>query len=52
MLRLIREASLERAIADYPEVEKIPERNVALMNELGQEKLLALLRSCLNDSGE
>ena len=51
MLHLIREASLERAIADYPAVDQIPVRNVALMNELGQEKLQELLRSCLNDRG-
>ena len=51
MLHLIREESLERAIADYPEVDRIPEQNIALMNELGQDKLQALLRSCLNDGG-
>jgi hypothetical protein len=49
MLHLIREVSLERAIADYPEVDQIPVRNIALMNELGQDKLQALLKSCLND---
>ena len=49
MLHLIREASLERVIADYPEVDQIPVRNKALMNDLGQDKLQALLRSCLND---
>jgi hypothetical protein len=48
MLHLIREASLERVIADYPEVDQIPTRNIALMNELGPDKLQALLRSCLN----
>ena len=48
MLHLIREASLERVIADYPDVDQIPARNIALMNELGQDKLQALLRSCLN----
>jgi len=48
MLHLIREASLERVIADYPEVDQIPVRNMALMNSLGQDKLQAVLRSCLN----
>ena len=52
MLHLIREASLERVIADYPEVDQIPARNIALMNELGQDKLQALLRSCLNDGDQ
>jgi hypothetical protein len=52
MLHLIREASLERVIADYPEVDQIPARNIALMNDLGQDKLRALLRSCLNYRGQ
>lgn len=52
MLHLIREASLERVIADYPEVDQIPMRNIALMNGLGQDKLQALLRSCLNHRGQ
>ena len=52
MLHLIREASLERAIADYPEVDQIPARNIALMNRLGQDKLQALLKSCLSDMGQ
>lgn len=47
VLHLIREASLERAIVDYPDVDDIPERNIALMNNLGEEKLQALLKSCL-----
>ncbi len=46
MLHLIREASLERAIANYPEADQIPQRNIALMNDLGQDKLQALLKSC------
>ena len=46
VLHLIREASLERVIADYPDVDGIPERNIALMNELGKDKLQALLQSC------
>jgi len=48
VLHLIREASLERVIADYPDVDGIPERNIALMNELGRDKLQALLQSCLS----
>lgn len=47
ILHLIREASLERVIADYPDVDDIPERNIALMNELGRDKLQLLLQSCL-----
>ena len=47
VLHLLREESLERVIADYPDVDDIPERNIELMNSLGQDKLQALLRSCL-----
>lgn len=47
MLHLIREASLERAIAEYPDVDQVPARNMALMNNLGQHKLQALFESLL-----
>lgn len=47
VLHLLREESLERVIADYPDVDDIPERNIALMNSLGQDKLEALLKLCL-----
>jgi hypothetical protein len=47
MLHLIREESLERAIAEYPDVDEIPARNVELMNHLGTGKLQALLKACL-----
>lgn len=46
MLHLLREASLERAIASYPNPGKIPERNIALMEEMGAEKLKVLLQTC------
>lgn len=42
MLHLIREADVEQAALRHPDVEGIPERNIALMNELGFEKLNAL----------
>lgn len=45
LLHLIREASLERAIANYPDVDQVPVRNVALMNSLGHNKLQALFES-------
>ena len=46
MLHLLREASLERAIAGYPNAEQIPEHNIALMGTMGTEKLRALLLAC------
>jgi len=48
MLHLIREASIERAVAEYPNVDEIPTRNVALMNRLGRDRLKALFESILN----
>ena len=45
LLHLIREASLERAIEVYPEVDQVPVRNVALMNSLGHNKLQELFES-------
>jgi len=52
MLHLIREESLERVITDYPDVDQIPERNIELMNRLGQDKLQALMQACLDGSGQ
>ena len=51
MLHIIREESLERAIAGYPDVDQVPERNITLMNGLGKEKLKALLQACFDDAG-
>lgn len=48
MLHLIREASLERAIADYPDVDEIPQRNIDLMKSLGQDKLRGILQACFS----
>jgi len=46
MLHLIREESLDRALANYPDPENIPVRNIKLTRELGLEKLQALLVAC------
>ncbi|MCG7601059.1 DUF1415 domain-containing protein [Halomonas sp. McH1-25] len=43
MLHLLREASIERALAHFPRPERIPERNVAVMRKLGIEALTARL---------
>lgn len=45
LLHLLREDSLERAIASYPDVDGIPERNIALMQRLGHDALQQLLAS-------
>lgn len=49
-LHILREESLSRAIDAYPDVETIPERNVALMREMGCSKLRELLRSCYKEN--
>ena len=41
MLHLLREQSLERALAEYPNPEQIPLRNIELMKNLGPKKLKA-----------
>jgi len=46
MLHLLREQSLERSIAGYPDTEQIPLRNIALMKRLGIVRLQQLLRAC------
>lgn len=50
LLHILREASLERAIAGYPDIDQIPIRNIALMNELGAEQLQTMLQGCNSDS--
>lgn len=42
-LHLLREASVEQAIASHPDVASIPERNIAVMEQLGTGGFRALL---------
>lgn len=46
MLHLIREASLDLVLADYPDPEEIPRRNIEHMKKLGKSKLKAILQAC------
>jgi len=46
MLHLIREASLEKVLANYPNPENIPNRNIEYTRELGATMLQKLLTSC------
>jgi len=50
MLHLIREDSLEKAIESHPDSDQIPQRNIDLMQDMGPEKLSALLQSCFDDA--
>ena len=49
MLHLIREESLERAIAGYPDADEIPDRNMELMRSLGHSHMRALLLACYHE---
>ncbi|WP_227816791.1 DUF1415 domain-containing protein [Nitrogeniibacter aestuarii] len=51
MLHLIREASIGAAIANYPDPEGIPERNIETVERLGIDHMRALLRACFNREG-
>ncbi|MDD1643810.1 MAG: DUF1415 domain-containing protein [Methylococcaceae bacterium] len=46
MLHLLRETSIERAVANYPQPENIPQRNIELTRELGLAKMQTLLAAC------
>ncbi len=46
MLHLLRESSLERALANYPNPETIPENNIHLTRRLGLQKMQAALAAC------
>ncbi|MCY7296338.1 DUF1415 domain-containing protein [Alteromonas sp. a30] len=48
MLHIIRESSLEEAVERFPNVEAIPNRNMELARELGNDHMKALLASCLS----
>lgn len=45
MFHLIREASLEQALKNYPNPEEIPERNVALLRDMGEEKIREIIQA-------
>ena len=50
MLHVIREKSLEHALQSYPNPELIPERNIKLTRDLGNEKIQAILTTALNSN--
>ncbi|NDL71196.1 DUF1415 domain-containing protein [Vreelandella alkaliphila] len=47
MVHLLREASVEKAIAFYGDTEQIPERNITHLTELGSAAAEELLQRCL-----
>ena len=46
MLHILREASITKALAFFPEPDKIPERNIAIAREKGVEYMRMLLEAC------
>lgn len=46
MLHLLRETSIERAVANHPDPESIPQHNIELTRKLGLTKMQALLAAC------
>jgi len=46
-LHIIRESSMEKAIAAHPDVDAIPARNIAFLNKKGSPFFADLLASCL-----
>jgi hypothetical protein len=46
MLHLLRETSIEQAVASHPDPESIPQHNIELTRKLGLAKLQALLAAC------
>ena len=52
ILHIIREQSLERAIAETADLDQVPVRNIELMNRLGKDKLQALMQACINVGGK
>jgi len=49
-LHLLREASIDRAVAAFPEAETIYEANIATLEQLGTEGWAALQRRCRADA--
>ena len=47
MLHILREASLERAIANHPDAENIPTRNIAHARKEGLRRMQQALKDCL-----
>ncbi len=51
MFHLIRQDGLAAALESWPEPESIPERNVALLREMGLAAVQSLLQKCRSRSG-
>lgn len=52
MLHILREESIEVALDTYPDADQIPQRNIKLLQNLGNAKMQTLLRSCFESEEE
>jgi hypothetical protein len=48
MIHILREASITKALENFPDAEGIPERNITLANQKGLELMRALWKNCFN----
>jgi len=46
MLHILREASVEQAIAKHTDIDSIPDNNIKRLNKLGSAHMFAMLESC------
>ncbi len=49
MLHLLREASVSRAVDGHPDIDSIPQRNIAYAQEKGVEQMKALRDNCMKE---
>lgn len=52
LLHLIREESLDSALSSYKNPERIPERNIRIMEKYGTNKMQLILNGCMRDIEE
>ena len=48
ILHILREESVARAVAEYPDADLIPQRNIEKVNNMGRAKLEAQLQACFS----
>lgn len=49
LLHILREESVDRALENYPDPDRIPERNIRIMEKHGAEFMQELLQQCLKE---
>ena len=48
LLHILREASLDKVIDEFPDTATIPDNNIRRLRELGTDKMQAMLEACFN----